>query len=114
MDILVQWFMLHIVSPLLLPLQIVATLAIIFGLKPESLVGALLEFTSAVLIAGFKLGSWCVLALYQMWRHERYRKGDTRVPPPPKMPRIVVEDGRQKETEARLRAVEQSHRQQRH
>lgn len=97
MDILVQWFMLHIVSPLLLPLLVVATLAVIFGLKPESLVGALLEFTGAVLITCAKLGAWSVQAIYQMWRHERYRKGDTDVPPPPKMPRVVIVEERERE-----------------
>lgn len=83
MDTLVHWFLAEIFSPLLLPLFLVATLAVIFGLKPEFLISALLEITSALFIATLKTVEWITLTLYQVWRHWREQKGE-KVPLPPK------------------------------
>jgi hypothetical protein len=83
MDAIVHWFLAQILSPLLLPLCLVATLAMIFGLKPESMVGAILGFASAVIVLTLRTLEWIVLAIYQMWRHVRTQKGED-VPPPPR------------------------------
>lgn len=83
MDAIVQWFLAYVLSPLLLPLFLVATLAIIFGLKPESMVGAVLGFASAAVVIVMRTIEWLVLIIYQLWRHANAKKGED-VPPLPK------------------------------
>lgn len=83
MDTLVHWFLAEIFSPLLLPLIVVATLAVIFGFKPEFLISALLELVSTLFVATLRTLEWITLTLYQVWRHGREQKGE-KVPSPPK------------------------------
>lgn len=86
MDTAVQWFLLNILSPLLLPVIVVATLAVFFGLRPDALVGTLVGAVVTVCVVIFKTVELIFLVIYQVWRYSKTKKGE-KVPATPRRKR---------------------------
>lgn len=62
MDTLMQWFLVHIVSQLLLPIVMIGFLAMIAGVKPDGLITGLLKLYTAV----FKAAADILVALVKI------------------------------------------------
>lgn len=87
MDELVKWFLLNIVSPLALPLVVVASLCLLFDVRPEPIIKASLDVASSVVIAILKLIELTVRAGYEMWRNSCTCPGT----PPKPLPKSLSE-----------------------
>lgn len=82
MDILMHWLLVNVISALMLPLFMVATLCFVAGARPEPVMRGFLDMFASLLVAACRLLETLLRSLYEVWRSGSGRAAPRPLPKP--------------------------------
>ncbi len=88
MDIVVHWLLVYLLSPLMLPLFMVATLCFMCGARPEPVMRGLLDLCGVLFVSAIRFSETLLRAAYEIWRARQERTAPRPLPKPRPRPRL--------------------------